>query len=99
MTHRNRRIQIFISDSAKVYNSQPLKDYYGSYGIKYATTLPHTPEENSIAERINHTIFERARAALHASRLSKKIWGFAVLGVVDKHNKTLHSATKAIPNP
>lgn len=90
MTHHSRPIQIFLTDNAKEYSSKSLKLYYGKAGIRYFTTVPHTREENAAAERLNRTLFERARASLHASRLPNTFWGAAILDAADKYNKTLH---------
>lgn len=49
------------------------------------TTVPHTPQENVIAERINRTIFVNARASLASSILPDQ---YAVYDYVDKYNHT-----------
>eukprot|EP00253_Pinus_taeda_P029871 PITA_29871 len=43
-------------------------------GIKRETTTPHTPEQNGVAGRKNHTIVEAVWAMLHDQRLSKFLW-------------------------
>jgi len=43
-------------------------------GINRETTTPHTPEQNGVAGRKNHTIVEVVRAMLHDQRLLKFLW-------------------------
>ncbi len=64
MTQHNRPIQIFVTDNAKEYSTKSVQLFYGQAGIRYFTTVPHTPEENSVAGRLKRTFFERARASL-----------------------------------
>jgi hypothetical protein len=58
---------------------------------------PYTPEHNSIAERVNHTIMDPARSMLIHAGLSESLWSFAVKSVVVVRNRMPHSATKLKP--
>ena len=46
-------------------------------GVVMEFTTPHTPEENGMAERLNRTIIQMARAMLHWAELPKTFWGEA----------------------
>jgi transposase InsO family protein len=54
-------------------------DYYCSYyGIRREKTVPGTPQENGVSERMNRTIMEHARSMrLHAS-LPLQFWADAI---------------------
>ena len=53
-------------------------DYYAAHGIKMEKTIPGTPQQNGVAERMNRTLNERARSMkLHAG-LQKTFWADAV---------------------
>ena len=52
-------------------------EYYAAHGIRIKKTIPRTPQQNSVAERIR-TLNEHARSMrLHAG-LSKTFWVDAV---------------------
>lgn len=48
-------------------------------GIRRHNTVPYTPQQNGIAERMNRTLLERVRAMLVTSGLPKLFWGEAIL--------------------
>lgn len=52
--------------------------YYRAQGIRHEQTVPKTPQENGVAERMNRTIVERVRCMLSQSKLPKSFWGEAV---------------------
>ena len=55
-------------------------------------TVPRTPQQNGVAERMNKTIMERAQSMrLHAS-LPLQLWGAAVDTAVFLINRSLSSA-------
>jgi len=60
--------------------------------IKRETTTPHTPEQNGVAGRKNHTIVEDVRAMLHDQRLLKFLWDETTKTVVYVQNRCPHQA-------
>nr|GEW95957.1 hypothetical protein [Tanacetum cinerariifolium] len=71
----------------------------GMKGIKWEFSVPRTPQQNGIAERINRTLIEAARTILADSLLSIPFWAEAVntacyvqnrVLVTRPHNKTLY---------
>jgi transposase InsO family protein len=47
-------------------------------GIGIELTMPHTPSQNGVAERLNRTLITKARAILVAAELPSQLWGEAV---------------------
>jgi hypothetical protein len=47
-------------------------------GIKHQTTVPYSPEQNGVAERLNRTLVEKARCMLMESGLSTDLWAEAI---------------------
>ena len=47
----------------------PFDRFCTEQGIKHKKTVPKTPHENGIAERMNQTIVERIRCMLRHSKL------------------------------
>jgi len=70
--------QFITTDGAKEYTSTKVQTFMAERGIKLQTTTPYTPEENSIAERLNRTLMDKARASLHHSQLDGSYWEDAV---------------------
>ena len=57
----------------------------------------HTPQENSLAERVNRTIMNTARATLLSSDLPITLWDYAAMAAADTYNHTPHSAHGQLP--
>lgn len=57
------------TDNAKENTSKFVKQYLNKRGVQFRPTTPYTSQENAIAERINRTIMNSARAALTHSKL------------------------------
>ncbi|CAH9077615.1 unnamed protein product [Cuscuta europaea] len=47
-------------------------------GIRRHKTVPYTPQQNGLAERMNRTLLDKVRSMLATSGLPKKFWGEAV---------------------
>jgi transposase InsO family protein len=93
--HFNLKIVNLYCDNGREYLSNELKDLCAQKGITYHLTVPYTPQQNGIAERMNRTITEKARAMLVASKLASSFWGEAVLTATYLINR---SPTKALIN-
>lgn len=72
--HLNAKIKTVHVDNAKEYTQGQFRDYAASRGILVRTTAPYSPSQNGIAERLNRTLAERARAMLIARDLPKFLW-------------------------
>lgn len=67
------------ADNGGEYISDEFKQFCKDKGIDIDYAVPHNPEMNSVAERLNRTLVEKARTMLHASGLDKQFWTEAVL--------------------
>ena len=79
-------------DNAKEYFTRDLQTFYNEKTINTHPKIPYTPQENTIAERVNRTLMETIRAFLHTTNLPFKLWGFALHAAVDYYNHAPHSA-------
>lgn len=61
--------------------------------------VPYTPQQNGVAERMNRTIMERARAMLDDASFKRSKWSVAVLAVVYLINRSPTSALKETKTP
>ncbi|MCG8622681.1 MAG: integrase core domain-containing protein, partial [Proteobacteria bacterium] len=66
------------TDNRGEYMSKDLQIYLTLKGIEHQLTVPHSPQQNGVAERLNRTLMESARAMLSHANLLKKLWAEAV---------------------
>ena len=52
------------TDNGGEYLSKQFQNFLRSKGITHETTNPYTPEQNGVAERMNRTLVESAKAML-----------------------------------
>ncbi|XP_075101611.1 uncharacterized protein LOC142177049 [Nicotiana tabacum] len=72
------KLKCLKSDNEGEYDSQELKAFCSENGIRMIKTVPETPEQNGVAERMNRTLNERARSMRINSGLPKYFWAEAV---------------------
>ena len=77
------------SDNGGEYIDGGFKEYCDVNGIRMEKTVPGTPQQNDIAERMNRTINERARSMRLHSGLPHTFWAYAVHTVVYLINRGL----------
>jgi transposase InsO family protein len=87
-TSSGRRIVEFHTDSGSEYAESKLQSFFTAEGIAHTTTQPHTPEHNGMAERVNRTLFEWARAMLQEAKLGPEFWALAVQAAAYLYNRT-----------
>ncbi len=57
-------------------------------GMELQITAPYSPSQNGVAERMNHTLVELARAMLTASKLPEFLWETAVAHAAYVRNRS-----------
>ncbi|MCP4491938.1 MAG: DDE-type integrase/transposase/recombinase [Gammaproteobacteria bacterium] len=91
-------IKALRSDNGGEYTSQAFKEFLKNEGIQHQLTIPKTPEQNGVAERMNRTVVEMVRAMLAHSKLPKKFWAEALNTAVYLKNRSPATAvTKMTP--
>ena len=63
-----RQIKTLCSDNRSEYTSSEFTSYLTEEGIKHELTTPH-PQQNGVAERLNHTLIEGVCSMLANSKL------------------------------
>ena len=72
------KVKCLRSDNGGEYVSHEFKNFCLEQGIRMEKTVPKTPQQNGVAERMNGTLNERARSMrLHAG-LPKSFWADAI---------------------
>jgi transposase InsO family protein len=81
------------TDNGGEYTSKQFRDYLLSEGIRHELTIPKTPEQNGVAERMNRTLVETVRSMLFDARLPKRFWAECLSTAVYLRNR---SPSKAV---
>ena len=89
------KISMVHSDGAKEYIA--LQNDIGGVNQNKSFSLPHTPELNGIAERVNRTMVEAAHSMLIQVNLAICLWPFALKSGTHVRNRVPHSATGKTP--
>ncbi|CAH9139773.1 unnamed protein product [Cuscuta epithymum] len=70
-----KKIKALRTDNGLEFCNKQMNDLCATWGIKRHKSVPYTPQQNGVAERMNRSLLERVRAMLATSGLSKKFWG------------------------
>ena len=81
-TATGRKVKTVRSDNGGEYTSTEFSSYLTCEGIRHEFTIPHTPEQNGVAERQNRTLIECVRAMLGDSKLPHRFWAEALSSAV-----------------
>ena len=65
-------------DRGTEFINKDLKEWCHAKGMEIDMTAPYSPSQNGVAERMNRTLVELARAMLTASKLPEYLWEPAV---------------------
>ena len=82
------------TDNGGEYLSKEFQKYLVDKGIKQELTVPHTPEQNGVAERLNRTLVESGRAMMAHAGLPMSFWAEAVATAVYLKNRICTSLLK-----
>lgn len=97
--HFGSRIARLRTDNGGEYVSEEMRKFCRNKGISMELTVPYTPEQNGVSERMNRTLMERARALLAESGFGKEMWGEAVYTATYLTNRCPTSAVTEKKTP
>ncbi|KAJ8508349.1 hypothetical protein ONZ45_g9375 [Pleurotus djamor] len=87
-------LKVLHADNGGEYRSEEFDTYRRLQGTEFRPTIPETPQENGIAERLNRVLGEGARCLLGGARhLPVRLWAEAMRHKLWLKNRTL---TKAV---
>ncbi len=81
-----KKPQFLRSGNGTEYTSQAMKDFCVEKSIRQEFTVPETPQQNGVAERMNRTLVDMTRCLLIQSKLSKQYWVRAMATAVHIRN-------------
>jgi hypothetical protein len=87
------------TDSGGEYISKVFKSFCKDNRINQQFTIPHTPQQNGVAERNWRSLMDITRSLLNESKLEKRWWGMAVLMATHIKNRSLTSGNGSDKTP
>lgn len=87
-----RSVKTLRTDNGGEFCSKEFDEFCKAEGIVRHHTVPRTPQQNGVAERMNRTLLERARCMRIQADLPKKFWAEAVNTAVYLVNRSPSAA-------
>src|SRR5947207_4662655 len=72
-----KKVKKLRTDNGMEFCSNQFNSYCKSEGIVRHYTIPYTPQQNGVAERMNRTIISKARCMLSNAGLDRQFWAEA----------------------
>lgn len=76
------KIKALRSDNGTEYFNKQVSDFTNQHGIIHQSTIPHTPQQNGVAERYNRTELDKVTSMLNTSNTPKNFWAEAAATAV-----------------
>lgn len=92
------RVSRLRCDNGGEYTGKSFRKYCRTQGINVEATIPYSPQQNGVAERMNRTLLEKARSMVQEAGLHS-MWGEAVLTAAYLCNRSPTSALKEKKTP
>lgn len=80
------------SDNGGEYISRAFSSYMNDHGIQQQLTVPYSPQQNGVAERMNRTLMNHTRSMLLSKNLGKEFWAEALSTAVYVRNRVTSSS-------
>jgi hypothetical protein len=90
------KVSVLRCDNGGEYTGNEFKKWCRQMGVKLDYSVKYSPQQNGKAERLNRTLFEKARAILFDSELTKQMWGEAIRVATYLYNR-LPTETSVTP--
>ena len=92
----NQKLKALRTDNGGEYMSTEFQTYLKKEGVRHELTVPKTPEQNGVAERMNRTLAEGVRAMLADARLPHRFWAEALSTTVYLRKRSPAMAVKGM---
>ena len=87
------------TDNGGEYLSTEFQNYLRVKGIRHELTVPHSPQQNGVAERMNRTLVESARSMIAHAGVSNIFWAEAISTAAYVRNRLPTTALKENETP
>ena len=88
----DRKVKCLRTDNGLEFCNTAFDNFCKENGILRHRTVPYTPQQNGVAERMNRTLLEKLRCILFTSGLPKSFWGEVLCSAVYLVNRSPSSA-------
>ena len=89
-----KKIKKLRSDNGGEFTSTKFNNYCEAHGIEKHLTVPYTPQQNGVAERMNRTLMEMTRSMLYHANLPQYLWAEAIATAAYIRNRCPTSSFK-----
>jgi transposase InsO family protein len=72
-----KKVKVLHTDSGVEFCSYAFKSLCGQEGIVRHHTIPYTPQQNGVVERMNRIITSKARCMLFNASMDRHFWAKA----------------------
>ncbi|KAE8976384.1 Copia protein [Phytophthora rubi] len=93
-TQTGCKLKCVRSDNGGEYTSKRFNRFCALHGIVHQTSAPYSPQQNGLAERMNRTLAEMARAMMHYMEVDRQWWGEAVMTAAHIVNRVPNTARR-----
>jgi len=69
---------VLRSDNGGEYVSSAFKPLHDENGTTHLTTVPDTPQQNGVAERLNRVLVEMERTMMRHKDVDQDLWADAI---------------------
>jgi transposase InsO family protein len=76
-TQTERKVKILRTDNGMEFCLNEFDEFCSNDGMVRHHTIPYTPQQNGVAERMNRTIILRARCILSNAKMHRRFWAKA----------------------
>ena len=83
-----QRIGTLHTDNGTEFVNQDFARYLENRQMNHETSAPYTPQQNGIAQKVNRTLVEKARALMSHAGFAKSYWAEAVATAAHLKNRT-----------
>ena len=68
------KVKVLRTDNGGEYTSKEFEQYLKKQGPQHGLTVPKTPQQSGVAERMNKTLVETIRSMIEDSELPRRFW-------------------------
>uniref|UniRef100_A0ACD5XBE3 Uncharacterized protein n=1 Tax=Avena sativa TaxID=4498 RepID=A0ACD5XBE3_AVESA len=72
-----KKVKVLRTDNGMEFYSNEFEEFCSNDGMIRHHTIPYTPQQNGVAERMNRTIISRARCMLSNAGMHRRFWAEA----------------------
>ncbi|CAO1618272.1 unnamed protein product [Parajaminaea phylloscopi] len=94
---KDAKLAILRSDNGGEFTGSDFQDWLRQKSITQELTVPNTPQQNGVAERLNRTLLQMVRTWLVEGELDPQLWGELVITAAYLRNHVWNATTQKVP--